>query len=149
MKRCTSVWVGVLLLASMAAVAQARDDKAKDEKAKPGKASVGTITAVAEDHSSFTVKMGEADQSHKRTFKVTDSTTFTIDGQSATAAEVLVVGTRVKVRYEGDTALSVAVKTKEKGKASDGAEDGGKGKDKSKDTGAQEGKKGGEKGKKK
>jgi len=114
--------LGIMVLMGMCVtVAQAKNDKEKNDKAKPGKASVGTITAVAADQSSFTVKMGEAEESHKRTFKVTEATKFEIDGKSATAAEVLVVGTRVKVRYEGDTALSVAVKTKDQGKDGDNA----------------------------
>lgn len=140
--------LSLLLLTSWTAVAQAKKDQAK-----PGKASVGTITAVAEDHSSFTVKMGQAEQSHKRTFKVTEATTFSIDGQSASAADVLVVGKRVKVRYEGDTAVSVAVQTKQEGQASEDAEDGAPKKDKSKQkgkpSGDQEGAKGGGQGKNK
>jgi hypothetical protein len=78
------------------------------------KAAVGTIVSVAEDQMSFELRVGEAEQSKKITVTVNNETTYEIDGEEATAAEVLVVDKRVKVKHVDNVASTVMVMKEKK-----------------------------------
>ncbi len=114
---------------ALSAQAMSHEDKAAE------KAAVGTIATVAEDHSSFELQMGEAEQSKKITVTVNADTTYEIDGEDATAAEVLVVGKRVKVRHKDAVASKVSVMEKGKDKDKGADKNADKGKDKGDDKG--------------
>jgi len=98
------------------------EDKAKDkdkDKEKPGMAAVGTIVSVADDLSQFELQVGKGEQSKTLNITVTDETVYEIDGEAATAEQVLVVDARVKVRHEDAVASKVSVWPKHEQKDKD------------------------------
>lgn len=128
-------WIAAILaIVGLSAAALSAQTTNQDGKAAE-KAAVGTIATVAEDHSSFELQMGEAEQSRKITVTVNAETKYEIDGEDATAAELLVVGKRVKVWHKDGVASKVSVM--EKGKDKDQGAD--KGADKGKDKDSHEG----------
>jgi hypothetical protein len=107
--------IGGSCLLLMAVVAL-RASAANEEPQQPQKTANGIIAAVAQDLSTFTLQMGQAEQSAKRVLKISGSTSFQLNGQASTAAEALKVGNHASVKYTGDTALSVSVTTQKKEK---------------------------------
>ncbi|MCC7406824.1 MAG: hypothetical protein IT442_02055 [Phycisphaeraceae bacterium] len=121
--------LGIVLL--MGLMMQALPARAEDAPKDHPRMSVGKITAVADDHMSFELTMGESDSAHTMTIKVNDQTKYMLDGEDATMDQVLVVGNRVKVAHADGTATKVDAITKP-GKDKD---KGDTGKDKDKDKG--------------
>lgn len=121
---------------SLAAQAEESGDKPAE------KAAVGTIASVAEDHGSFELQMGEGEQSKTITVTVTDETKYKVNGEEAAAADVLVVGKRVKVWHKDAVASKVSVmetgkdKNKEKGADKGAAKEKDRDKDTAKDKGS-------------
>jgi hypothetical protein len=108
-------WLAAML-AIVGFVAFSFDAEARIHGDDTQMAAVGKIVSVAEDHSSFELQVGEAEQSRKITVTVTDETVYEIDGEDATAAEVLVVDKRVKVWHTDAVASKVSVMEKGKDK---------------------------------
>lgn len=148
-------WLTLGTMMLMGLMMQALPARAEDAPKDHPRMSVGKITAVADDHMSFELTMGESDQAHKMTIQVNDQTKYMLDGEDSTMDKVLVVGNRVKVAHVDGTATKVNAITKpgkdgDKGKDKDkgdkGKDKGDKGKDKDKgDKGKDKGDKGKEK----
>ncbi|MCC7205062.1 MAG: hypothetical protein IT441_08275 [Phycisphaeraceae bacterium] len=141
-------WLTLGTVMLMGLMMQALPARAEDAPKDHARMSVGKITAVADDHMSFELTMGESDKAHKMTIQVNDQTKYMLDGEDSTIDKVLVVGNRVKVAHVDGTATKVNAITKP-GKDGDKGKDkdkGDKGKDKDKDKG-DKGKDKGDKGK--